>query len=67
MLFGDKTWRSKRYPAIFAEQLLQYGFDINEVLAFMLALGEKADMEGKMGRGLQGYWGNTRLFTIRRP
>src|SRR5215469_9803327 len=38
----------------FAEQLLQYGVSINEVLAFMLAVDEKADMEG-ISRGAAAY------------
>ena len=38
----------------FAEQLLQYGVGINEVLAFMLAVDEKADMEG-ISRGAAAY------------
>jgi hypothetical protein len=48
----DNAWRTLRgrleevkdiLPL--AEQLLQYGVGINEVLAFMLAVDEKADME----------------------
>ncbi|MFZ0220065.1 MAG: hypothetical protein WAM42_00055, partial [Candidatus Nitrosopolaris sp.] len=38
----------------FAEQLLQYGVGINEVLAFMLAVDEKADMES-ISRGAAAY------------
>jgi hypothetical protein len=38
----------------FAEQLLQYGVGINEVLAFMLAVDEKADME-RISRGAAAY------------
>ncbi|MGB8936763.1 MAG: hypothetical protein WCC17_16855 [Candidatus Nitrosopolaris sp.] len=37
-----------------AEQLLQYGVGINEVLAFMLAVDEKADMES-ISRGAAAY------------
>jgi hypothetical protein len=37
-----------------AEQLLQYGVGINEVLAFMLAVDEKADMEN-IPRGAAAY------------
>ena len=36
----------------FAEQLLQYGVGISEVFAFMLAVDEKADMEG-ISRGVR--------------
>jgi hypothetical protein len=38
----------------FAEQLLQYGVGISEVFAFMLAVDEKADMEG-ISRGAAAY------------
>jgi hypothetical protein len=38
----------------FAEQLLQYGVGISEVLAFMLAVDEKADMEN-IPRGAAAY------------
>ncbi|MGC2681585.1 MAG: hypothetical protein WA323_06925, partial [Candidatus Nitrosopolaris sp.] len=38
----------------FAEQLSQYGVDINEVFAFMLAVDEKADMES-ISRGAAAY------------
>jgi hypothetical protein len=38
----------------FAEQLLQYGVGINEVVAFMLAVDEKADMDG-IPRGTAAY------------
>ena len=38
----------------FAEQLLQYGVGISEVLAFMLAVDEKADMEN-IPRGASAY------------
>ena len=38
----------------FAEQLLQYGVGINEVLAFMLAVDQKADMES-ISRGAAAY------------
>ena len=38
----------------FAEQLLQYGVGINEVLAFMLAVDEKADME-RTSRGAAAF------------
>ena len=38
----------------FAEQLLQYGVGINEVLAFMLAVDEKADVES-ISRGTAAY------------
>ena len=38
----------------FAEQLSQYGVGISEVLAFMLAVDEKADMEG-ISRGAAAY------------
>jgi len=38
----------------FAEQLLQYGVGINEVLAFKLAVDEKADMES-ISRGASAY------------
>ena len=37
-----------------AQQLLQYGVGINEVLAFMLAVDEKADMES-ISRGAAAY------------
>jgi chromosome segregation ATPase len=37
-----------------AEQLLQYGVSISEVLAFMLAVDEKADME-RTSRGAAAY------------
>jgi hypothetical protein len=37
-----------------AEQLLQYGIGINEVMAFKLAVDEKADMEG-ISRGAAAY------------
>jgi hypothetical protein len=37
-----------------AEQLLQYGVGINEVLAFNLAVDEKADME-RTSRGAAAY------------
>ena len=38
----------------FAEQLLQHGVGINEVLAFKLAVDEKADMES-ISRGAAAY------------
>ncbi|HXP49209.1 MAG TPA: hypothetical protein VN922_04600 [Bacteroidia bacterium] len=38
----------------FAEQLLQYGVGINEVVAFKLAVDEKADMES-ISRGAAAY------------
>jgi hypothetical protein len=38
----------------YAEQLLQYGVGISEVLAFMLAVEEKADME-RISRGAAAY------------
>ena len=38
----------------FAEQLLQYGVDINEVMAFMLAVDEKAGTEG-ISRGAAAF------------
>jgi hypothetical protein len=38
----------------FAEQLLQYGVGISEVMAFMLAVDEKADMES-ISRGAAAY------------
>jgi hypothetical protein len=38
----------------FAEQLLQYGVGISEVFAFMLAVDEKADMEG-ISRGAAAF------------
>jgi chromosome segregation ATPase len=38
----------------FTEQLLQYGVGINEVLAFMLAVDEKADIES-ISRGAAAY------------
>ena len=38
----------------FAEQLLQYGIGINEVLAFKLAVDEKADNES-ISRGAAAY------------
>jgi hypothetical protein len=57
----DNAWRTLRArleevkdTLPFAEQLLQYGFGINEVLAFMLAVDEKADMEG-ISRGAAAY------------
>jgi hypothetical protein len=37
-----------------AQQLLQYGVGVNEVLAFMLAVDEKADMES-ISRGAAAY------------
>jgi DNA repair exonuclease SbcCD ATPase subunit len=46
--------------------LLQYGIGINEVIAFKLAVDEKAYMEN-IPRGTAAFKGNTRLFTIRRP
>jgi hypothetical protein len=57
----DNAWRTLR-PRLeevkdtlpFAEQLLQYGVGINEVLAFMLAVDEKADVES-ISRGTAAY------------
>ncbi|MGB6530416.1 MAG: hypothetical protein WBF33_20110 [Candidatus Nitrosopolaris sp.] len=57
----DNAWRTLRArleevkdTLPFAEQLLQYGVGINEVLAFMLAVDEKADMES-ISRGAAAY------------
>ena len=57
----DNAWHSLRArleevkdTLPLAEQLLQYGIGINEVLAFMLAVDEKADMES-IARGAAAY------------
>jgi hypothetical protein len=57
----DNAWRTLRTrleevkdTLPFAEQLLQYGVGINEVLAFKLAVDEKADMES-ISRGAAAY------------
>ena len=57
----DNAWHSLRArleevkdTLPMAEQLLQYGIGINEVLAFMLAVDEKADMESIV-RGAAAY------------
>ena len=57
----DNAWRTLRArleevkdTLPFAEQLLQYGVGINEVLAFMSAVDEKADMES-ISRGAAAY------------
>ena len=57
----DNAWRTLRArleevkdTLPFAEQLLQYGVGINEVLAFMSAVDEKADVES-ISRGTAAY------------
>jgi hypothetical protein len=57
----DNEWRTLRArleqvkdTLPFAEQLLQYGVGVSEVLAFMLVVDEKADME-RISRGAAAY------------